>query len=102
MQVQEGIKTVPTTVDLFSCSAKVYNFVISLDQDCDVDTIKDNAGIRETFCFLGTTPSTGRHLAYSISLATEPIRQEHTDVKMQTFRQLATTAAKIISIQFSN
>jgi hypothetical protein len=90
----------PRRFDLFSCLPKVYNFIISLDQDCNVDTIKDNAGIGETFCFLGTTPSTGRHLASSISLAVEPIGRELTDVKIQTFCQLATTAAKIISIQF--
>jgi hypothetical protein len=40
----------PASGDLCSCSPLQYDFILSLDQDCSVDDLFDNAGIGATLC----------------------------------------------------
>ena len=93
--------TTPTTpTDICSCSPVQYNFVLSVDQDCGVDTVDGNVGVGSTFCFLGVTPSpVGRRRLASVSFAANVDGRELTEDELQWMRQLASTS-EIISVQF--
>jgi hypothetical protein len=93
------IATAPPA-DICSCGPTSYTFVISLDAECDADTVEDNAGIGQTFCFLGTaTEPTRRSLETTLRLAVEPDEVALTEDELKTLRQ-ATYTGEIVSISF--
>jgi hypothetical protein len=92
--------TVDAGTTACSCSPAVYNFAITVGQDCGADTVASNPGIGQTFCFVGTAAaSAGRRRLATVSLEAAENERSVTDAEWQTIRQVSATA-EIISVQF--
>ena len=94
--------SVPPTTDAgaaCSCSPVVYNFVITLGQDCSVDTVKPNPGIGQTFCFIGTTTPAVRRRLDTVSFNTNDNELSLTDAELQTMTRQLQSNITIISVQ---
>lgn len=95
------VTVVPPVDGQCACSPLEYKFELSLDSDCDTDTIQGKDGVALTFCFLGANGKSARRLRstrHAIDLK-DPTMTELTEKEQQDMRQLG-ESIEIISVQF--